>query len=149
MKKIAKDERIIASILQRYQEQTSKTGMARGFLVIDENVSYLEKPLEQANFHVLVPTAGLEDSEIKKTLLGNRVLVTKNTKDFLDDAPVYDYGIIGLEALPFIDSEKTYADNKTAKMISQAYSHFNLHSKKHGFVLMLRENGKHVLRDLE
>lgn len=61
--------------------------MARGYLVIDESVSYLEKPLKEANFRTTTPPQGLEDAKIKETLLGNRIIVTKNTKDFLDDAP--------------------------------------------------------------
>jgi hypothetical protein len=75
--------------------------------------------------------------------------VTKNTQDFLDDAPVFDYGIIGLEALRFIDSSSSYKKNKTVQMISKAISKHGLISKRTGFVLMLKPNGKHVFKNLE
>jgi len=140
---------ILTKVINRFrQEQTVKVGMARGFLIVDENVSFLEKPLEEANFHVGTPGKGLDDAKIKKLLLGKRIIVTKNTKDFLDDAPVYDYGIIGLEALPFIDSSPSYAQNTTAKLISKAYREFELHSEKTGFLLMLKPDGKHVFKRL-
>lgn len=140
-------ERIIKKVIERYQ-QNVKVGMARGFLIVDENVSFLEKPLEEANFHVDTPDKGWEDPKIKKRLLGNRIIVTRNTKDFIDDAPVYDYGIIGLEGLPFIDSSPTYAQNATAKLISKVYREFKLHSERSGFILKLRPDGKHVFERL-
>jgi hypothetical protein len=140
---------IIARVLARFQGVgRSMTSVARATLVIDENVSFLEKPMKDANFHTVVPPKGMEDFEIKKVLLAHRVIITKNTKDFLDDAPVLDYGIIGLEALPFIDPAGEYKDNTTAQMISKAISEFGLISKRTGFVLMLKPNGRHVFKDL-
>lgn len=142
---------IIDRILERYQHNkqgATKTGMARGFLIVDENVAFLEKPLEEANFHVATPDKGWDDTKIKKRLLGKRIIITKNTQDFLDDAPVYDYGIIGLEALPFIDPTPTYTKNETAKLISKAYGDFELHFEKTGFVLMLKPDGKHTFKRL-
>ena len=142
-------DEIIGRVLGRsLKEGAVKTGMARGFLVVDENVAFLESALEQANFHVDTPDKGLSDAKIKKRMLGKRVLVTKNTKDFLGDAPVYDYGIIGLEALPFIDPAASYAQNTTAQLISEAYREFELHSERSGFVLMLRPDGAHVFKRL-
>jgi hypothetical protein len=140
---------IITRILGRFtKESSSRTGMARGFLVVDENVSFLEPALEQANFHVATPDKGLEDPLIKKRLLGNRIFVTKNTRHFLDDAPVYDYGIIGLEALTFLDPSATYQENVTAQLISAAFRKFRLHAERGGFVLMLRADGKHKFKRL-
>lgn len=109
--------------------------------------AFLEHPLEQANFHVDTPEKGLDDAKIKKRMLGKRALVTRNTRDFLADAPVYDYGIIGLEAVA-VDIAPTYAQSKTAQLISEAYSKFKLHSKRTGFVLMLKPDGNHVFRRL-
>lgn len=141
---------VIKKVLERYKsaDSSTKVGMARGFLVVDENVAFLENPLSQANFHVVTPTKGLEDADIKKRLLGKRILITRNTKDFLDDAPTYDYGIIGLEALPFVDHAPTYAGNETAKLIAKAYGTYELHAERSGFVLMLNPNGKHVFKRL-
>lgn len=141
---------MIARVLARYldKQATDKSGMARATLVVDENVSFLEPPLKEANFHIITPHKGMDDFEIKKVLLAHRVIVTKNTKDFLADAPVLDYGIIGLEALPFVDPAKDYKDNKTAQMISKAVSEHNLISEHTGFVLMLHPSGRHVFRRL-
>jgi hypothetical protein len=140
---------IVNRILGRLAKESSiRTGMARGFLIVDENVAFLEPSLEQANFHVDTPDKGLDDPLIKKRMLGNRIFVTKNTKHFLNDAPVYDYGIIGLEALTFIDPAPTYKENVTAQLISAAYREFSLHAERGGFVLMLRSDGKHKFKRL-
>jgi hypothetical protein len=61
----------------------------------------LKEALKGANFRVI--------SVPKGTFLGHRILVTKNTKDFIDFAPVYDFGIISLEGLNFIDREREYS----------------------------------------
>lgn len=139
---------IVAKVLGRYKKAIEKAGMARATLVVDENVNFLEHALKEANFHIIAPHKGMDDFEIKKMLLAHRMIVTKNTKDFLADAPVLDYGIIGLEALPFVDPAKDYKGNKTAQMISKAVSEFSLAAERTGFVLMLKPNGKHVFRRL-
>ena len=142
---------LIERILSRYfaGKPVEKKSMARTRLVVDENVNYLAQPLKEANLQVTTPPAGMDDETIKQMLLSGRILVTKNTKDFVTDAPILEYGIIGLEALPFIDSSKTYKDNKTAQMISRAISRYNLKAKHSGFILMLHPNGRHVLRDID
>lgn len=143
-------DEIIARVLGRYLDppSTMKTGMARATLVVDENVAFLVNPLEEANFHVFTPDKGMSDFNIKKKLLSHRILVTKNTKDFLADAPVLDYGIIGLDALPFVDPSAEYRTNETAKIISQAVSDFSLVAERTGFVIMLRPDGNHTFRRL-
>jgi len=97
---------------------------------------------------VLAPKAGLKDFDIREALLSHRILVTRNTPDFLADAPVLDYGIIGLEALPFIDPDKSCGRNPTAKMISEAVTEHDLASKRAGYVVMLMPDGRHEYRDL-
>jgi hypothetical protein len=143
---------IIAHVLARYLDkqatETEKKGMARATLVVDENVAFLAGPLKEANFHIITPPKGMKDFEIKKIMLAHRIIVTKNTKDFLADAPVLDYGIIGLEALPFVDGAPEYKDNKTAQMISKAVSEQNLAAQRTSFVLMLKPKGKHFYKKL-
>lgn len=141
---------IIERVLARFKakEAAEKVGMARATIVVDENIASLAPALREANFRVITPSKGLSDHEIKQNLLAHRMLVTNNTKDFLDDAPVLDYGIIGLEALRFVDPASEYKDNKTAQMISKAVSDFDLVSERSGYVLMLRSDGKHVFRRL-
>jgi len=142
---------IIRNVLARYQKGSglSRSGMARAILVVDENVSALGPALRDANFRVVLPRSGMSDATIREELLAHRILITNNTKDFLDDAPVFEYGIIGLEALPFIDPASTYRDNQTVQLISKAISSYRLISKRTGFILMLRPDGKHTFRALD
>lgn len=143
---------IVQQVLSRYRQRTgsARVGMARTTLVVDENLAGgLSEALKGANFHVINAPKGMLDIDIKTTLLAHRILVTNNTQDFLADAPVLDYGIIGLEALRYIDREREYGKNQTAQLISTAVSEHNLISKRSGYVLMLKPDGRHVLRDLE
>lgn len=139
----AKKQSIAESVAKQFRERIS---MARGGLIVDENVAFLERPLKEQNFHAATPPKGMSDDDIKKKMLFNRVLITKNEKDFEDDAPVYDYGLISLKDLPFIDPAQE--NNQTAKMISKAWKDFDLHAEKARFKLTLKPNGKHVLKRL-
>ena len=122
---------------------------ARATLVVDENVAFLAQPLkDHFNFRVVVPTAGMADDQIKNDLLGHRILLTKNTKDFIDDAPRFDYGIIALHDLKFIDPQPG-AGNVTCKLISAAVRKYKLVSRVTRFVLTLRASGKHKLETVE
>jgi len=133
-------------VANRFKE---RVGMARATLVVDENVSALAQPLkEHFNFRTVVPSSGLADEKIKNDLLGHRILVTNNTKDFVDDAPRFDYGIISLQELPFIDKAQT-AKNMTCKMISDAVIKYKLVSRGTHFVLTLKKDGKHRLNVME
>ena len=141
---------IVARVLSRFRrKESTRVGMARAVLVVDENVEVLVSAFKEANFRVLVPPKGMKDPDIKRLLLEHRIIVTKNTADFLDDAPVFEYGIIGLEALSFIDPAKTYKENQTVQLISKAISEFSLISGRPGFVLMVKPNGKHVFKRLD
>lgn len=117
--------------------------MARAVLVVDENVNQLASSLREANFRVKQPKPGMSDEQIKEDLLEHRVLVT-NTTHFLKDAPRLEYGIIGLEGLPFIDGSPQYAQNKTAQLIADAWVEYELQSERFSYVLMLKPDGKHV-----
>ena len=149
MAKAHDPDKAVAKVLARFKSASNKRAMARATLVVDENVSFLCPALKEAKFHVVSPQKGVQDHEIKRSLLVHRTLVTKNTKDFLSDAPVFDYGIIGLEGLAFIDADLTLEKNKTAQMISRAVSDFSLVSERSGYVLMLKPNGKHVFKRIE
>lgn len=97
---------IVASVLARFKQAAEKQSMARASLVVDENIDHLAGPLREANFRIRVPKKGMSDEDIKELMLDNAIFVTNNSKDFIDDAPIYNYGIIGLEAI-FIDSATT------------------------------------------
>lgn len=134
----------------RVSDGHAKKGMARSTIVVDENIDGgLREALKGANFRVISVKKGTLDPEIMETVLSHRILITKNTKDFKDFAPVYDFGIIALEHLPFIDNAKEYAKNSTAKLISAAISKHRLISVATGFILWLKPKGGHTLELLE
>ncbi len=122
--------------------------MARGTIVLDENVLQLKDALASRNIHVVVPPSGMKDDDITRDLLVGRILVTRNSKDFVDSASSYDVGIIALDELSFIDSESKPGKNKTFNLISKAVIEFDIWSKRHGFILYLQDNGKHRYQDL-
>lgn len=126
----------------------NRSAMARGVLVLDENVLGLAPALMEANIKVVKIPAGVKDAEIIQNYLYHRIIVTKNAKDFLEEAPVHEFGIISLEGLKFLDSSPSFSVNKTARLISQAISEYGLWTKGAKFLLELREDGKHVLREL-
>lgn len=141
-------DEIISSIIARFKETTSEhRSMARASLVLDENINHLAGPLREANFRVRIPKKGMTDQDIKELMLDGAIFVTNNTKDFVDDAPIYDYGIIGLEAI-YIDSASEYRKNTTAQAISRAVIDYAIPSMKTKFLLLLRPNGKHFFRQI-
>ena len=68
----------------------------------------------------------MKDEKIKEELLYHRIIVTRNSADFIQDAPVHEYGVISLAHLSFVDPNPDYAKNKTAQMISKALSDYSL-----------------------
>jgi hypothetical protein len=122
--------------------------MARGTVVVDECCKELVKPLSESNIHVVEPHPKEKDEDIIRRLLPNRIIITKNPEDFKRHASSYDIGIIDISKLKFIDSDPSPTKNKTVQIISEAIIDFNLWSKRHGFIITLHENGKHMIRDL-
>ena len=116
--------------------------MSRGILITDENQLDLVPYLQDKNIRVIVPETEESDLSIKRRLLPKRILVTNNTRHFIADAPAYEYGIIAIEGLKSKDPA-TIAD-----IISKAATKFDLWSKRRGFVLKLRDDGKHEFKDL-
>jgi hypothetical protein len=123
-------------------------GMARGYVVLDENLYELESALEKCNLHVITPEPGMADRNIAKKLLGGRILITKNSKDFVKLAPIYDFGIIALENLKYIDPSKNDT-NQTANLISGILSEANLWSRRGAFLVTIKNDMTYTVRDLE
>jgi hypothetical protein len=123
-------------------------GMARGFVVLDENLYELKDSLEKQNLHVILPKPQMSDPEIAKELLGGRILITKNSKDFIDLAPIYDYGIIGLEHVKFIDTAKD-EKNTTAKLISKILTKGSLWSRLGAFLVTVKADGTFTVKTLD
>ena len=121
--------------------------MARGMIVVDENLLQLVTPLRSLNIHVVTPESGWNDKKIAETLLVNRIFVTCNSKDFVHYAAGLSIGIIGLEGLDFTDAEQDGSKNITVQIISKAIIKHKIWSKKNGFFLELKENGKHKFQE--
>jgi len=115
--------------------------MARGTLYVDENLKDLVPVLSSKNIHVRVPPDGMPDKQIAHDLLTSRIMVTNNSKDFVPYASSYDIGIIGTESV-------TKDPEILADMVSDAIVRFELWSKRHGFILKLRTNGRHLFKEL-
>jgi hypothetical protein len=131
------------------QQIVDRSAMARGVVVLDETVAGLASALREANIKVVELPAGTADAVMRQAYLFHRILVTSNTKEFLEEAPIHEYGIVSLEKLTFIDPSPSFATNITAQMISQAISAYGLWTKGAKFLLELRDDGQHELTPLE
>lgn len=136
-------------LIEKAAEQIiARRTLARGVVVLDEALSgILGAALKDANIKV-VPTAGWGEQDIKEQLLPHRIMVTTNPAGFVDDAPVYEYGVVALDKLACIDSSPAYRTNPTVQLLSMAISKYGLWAKGARFILELRDDGNHALRDL-
>ncbi len=126
-------------------------GSRRGVLVLDGTTAFLEAALTEANFRVVLPPRemSLGDFETRALLLTGRILVTRTTTPYLEDAPVLDFSIIGVDALPVLTTTDTYVGNPTATLISKAVTRHHLVSTSPAWVIMLVEDGEHAFERLE
>jgi hypothetical protein len=115
-------------------------------IMLDENLRVLESALEDDGFKVIVPRQGLTDEALKRQARGWAIL-TKNSQDFLDDAARYDYDIIAIEDVKFID-DKPDRTNETVRKISEAVRRSRLGTRKGNFSLKVRDNGSFHLQQL-
>jgi hypothetical protein len=140
---------VIARVLARFEHDLGdKPGSTRATLVLDVSVCFLESALKDANFQVIALNSAV-DPDARRDLFAHRIVVTKRTAEYLLDAPVLDYGVIGMDALAWLDASLDHAENRTAQMISEAIAEFGIASKRSAYVLMLHPSGKHVFRWIE
>jgi len=116
-------------------------------LVLDENRLELYEPLRELGFKVIRQTPGDSDDRVKELAERGSAIVTQNTNDFIDDAVQYDYDIVSLDKLSFLDGLQS-KKNKTAVQIKKALRESNLSQRKGNFVLTLYNNGKWKLKEL-
>lgn len=124
--------------------QMSKQGYFT--IMLDENLRGLEPALEDDGFKVIVPPQGLKDDALKRKARGWAIL-TRNSQDFVDEAVRYDYDVIGIEDIRFID-DKPDRTNETVRKISNAVRRSKLATTKGNFVLRIRDNGSYHLEQL-
>ena len=115
-------------------------------IMLDENLRVLEPALEDDGFKVIVPHQGLTDQALKAKARGWAIL-TKNSQDFVDEAVRYDYDVIAVEDIKFID-DKTDRTNETVRKISTAVRRSQLGTRKGNFCLKIRDNGSFHLEQL-
>jgi hypothetical protein len=115
-------------------------------IMLDENLLVLEPALEDDGFKVVVPHQGLTDAAIKRQARGWAIL-TRNSKDFIDDAVRFDYDVIGVEDIQFID-DKHDRTNETARKVSNAVRRSQVGTRKGNFYLKIRDNGSFHLEQL-
>jgi len=117
-------------------------------IMLDENLRSLEAALEDDGFKVVLPAQGLKDDPLKlKAKARGWAILTKNSQDFVDDAVRYDYDVIGIEDIKFVDS-KPDRTNETVKKISSAVRRSKLATSKGNFWLKIRDNGSFHLEQL-
>lgn len=113
-------------------------------VLLDDNLRSLEAGLEDDGFKVVVPAQGLTDDALKRKARGWAIL-TKNSQDFVDDAVRFDYDVIGIEDIKFLDT-KPDRTNDTVKKISTAVRRSQLGTRKGNFWLKVRDNGSFHLQ---
>jgi hypothetical protein len=115
-------------------------------ILLDENLRCLEAGLEDDGFKVIVESQGLRDEALKRKARGWAIL-TRNSQDFIHDAVRYDYDVIGIEDVKFID-DRPDRTNATVRKISAAVRRSQLGTRKGNFRLRIRDNGSFHLEQL-
>ncbi|MBI4819058.1 MAG: hypothetical protein HY791_22490 [Deltaproteobacteria bacterium] len=121
------------------QVHRQKMAMARGYVVLDENLRGLAPALRARNIRVIEPPSGTSDEDIKERFLPGRIFITNNAKDFEEDVSSFEFGLIAVQT-SFIDSMPG-AGNKTVKAISDAIQRHGLWALQRGFVVTVNDNG--------
>jgi hypothetical protein len=117
--------------------------MARGILVLDENLLSLKQALEEYNIRIIPVISGKSDQYIKEHSLPGRIFITNNAKDFKEDARSFEYGIISTENIKFKDP-KSLAEKIHNEIIKN-----KLWSKTKGFILTLKDGERSTFRELK
>jgi hypothetical protein len=115
-------------------------------ILLDENLRGLEQGFEDDGFKVILLPQGLKDDALKRKARGWAIL-TRNSQDFVDDAVRYDYDVIGVEDIRFVD-HKPDPTNDTVRKISAAVRRSQLATRKGNFFLKIRDNGTFHLEQL-
>jgi hypothetical protein len=115
-------------------------------VMLDENLRVLEAALDDDGFKVVVTPQGLKDDVLKRQAKGWAIL-TRNSTDFVDDAVHYDYDVIGVEDIKFID-DRPDRTNQTVQKISKAVWRSQIGRIRGNFLLKIRDDGSFHLQQL-
>ncbi len=116
-------------------------------ILLNENLRGLQSALEDYGFKVVLPPQGLKDDALRQLARGWAIL-TQNSQHFVQDAVRFDYDVIGIEDIKFVDV-KPDRTNATVRKISAAVRRSQLGSRKGNFLLQIRDDGSFHLRQLE
>ncbi len=128
------------------QDQIELSKQGYFTILLDENLRGLEAGLEDDGFKVIVPQQGLQDEDLKRKARGWAIL-TRNSKDFVQDAVRHDYDVIGVEDVKFLD-DKPDRTNETVRKVSAAVRRSQLGTRRGNFWLKIRDNGSFHLEQL-
>jgi hypothetical protein len=115
--------------------------MSRGIIYVDENLESLIPELEARGFKPRQIPKGTSDDFITQHIIPNRKFVTNNSKDFIEDVPAFEIGLISVEHV-------TKDPKNLAKIISSAWIKYELRGKD-GFQLILHQDGKHEFKQFD
>lgn len=115
-------------------------------ILLDENIECLQLGLEAAGFKVILIEKGWSDEKIKKIAEGTAIL-TKNSKDFVKDAVVYDYDIISIENIKFVDTLPE-RKNKTVEKIETAIRASKFYNYRGNFKLVVNDDASYIVEAL-
>jgi hypothetical protein len=131
----------------RYQDTIELAKGSHYTLLIDENIAVLKAGLQDEGYKVVTAPKGANDEEIKELASGGWTIVTRNSQDFLDDANHFDYDVIGIEDIWFID-DRPDRTNETVAKIAGALRRSELATRKGNFFLKVLDDGSFHLRQL-
>jgi hypothetical protein len=133
-------------IVKQLAKVLSHSRRSKVTLLIDENIETLEKPLTELGYRVFSLDKGLKDPHIQKLAEGSAIL-TKNSKDFIYDAVRFDYDVIGIELIKYLDTTQD-ANNITARKISKAITDSGFYNFRGNFHLKIYDDGTYDIVQL-
>lgn len=114
----------------------------RGVVVIERRLDTMVDQLRERNIRVLVASDDFVVETLRLPLLANRVFITLDGELYVYDAPCYDIGIVSLRLLSSLEPAST------VKIIATVLTQFAAWHKRHGWCLVLRDDGVHEYRPL-
>jgi hypothetical protein len=111
----------------------------RGVLILDEGLSALVSPLKSRNFWVHMISAVATDQQMD--LVTHRVLITENSKDFLEAAVIHEFGIVDM-------AQATKDPEELADIISREWLAGSLRMRQ-PFFARISADGSLTLREIE
>ena len=110
-------------------------------ILVDENLECLSAGLRDSGFKVINIKKGTPDPEVMELAEGTAIL-TKNSKDFLKKAVKFDFDVISVENVKFID-DLPDSSNSTVTKISDAVRSSGFATQRGNFNLIIMDDGSY------